>query len=279
VIETDVPDLRAHVESELSALLARGNLRLRDEDVFGLRQFLGWHRLRYGQDLPSNDIPARMAHFLLEFSASRRDEGTPEQVDVQESMIAARLLREPGAISLVTLKRRVGTVSRVYALTHPGPLQRDPAVVEALHTITIAQRRGKTGAASSECLLKPEERRRLLATCDDSSVGIRDRALLAAWFGTGESLSVLLRLDRAALLESARRCRDPQERAFVLSAMDAWCARDDLPAGPVFRRIWSMDRVGAPLSPEAARRMLRRRAALAASMLSALPVDAVVDRA
>lgn len=264
-IDSDILQLRARIESELSSILAGPrSSTFREDDIAGLRQFLGWHRLRYGEDLPLADLPPRVALFLRECSVLQQGETQRGRTDAEERLLAAKLLRQSGPISLVTLQRRVTTLSRVYAFASDDPLRRHPEVKDALRSITAAERRRWAGPTRDECALTERERRRLLSTCDGSSLGVRDRALLQAWFCTGLSLAVLLRLDARSLLDAVGRCQTEACRQPALEAINAWCAWVDLPSGPVFRRIWGTDRIGASLSLDAAKRILRRRSALAA---------------
>lgn len=275
VTDIDIPELRTHVDRELAAVVGRATpAQFRADQSFGIRQFLGWHRLRYGEDLPFEDIPQRLARFIVDRSVAGTPAGEPAQDGTERAMVAAGLLRETGAFTVGTLRRRIAVLSRVYRTNDPEALREHPAIQAALRTATLAERRSKARRPSSGCPLPEGERLRLLATCDASSAGLRDRALLSAWFATGASLVALLRLDQGALLAAIRNCPSPAHRTAAAQAVSSWCDHAKLPAGPVFRRIWGSDRIGAPMSEDAAHRMLRRRLTLAAASPASLEEQA-----
>lgn len=266
VIDTDVSQLRVRVDEELATLLAStGPVLFRPDEISGMRQFLGWHRLRYREDLPLDDLPPRLAQFIVDRSAARgpRDEGGPGALE--QAMVAADLLRQEGSFTMGTLRRRIAALAHVYRAGNPAALRRHPAVQDALRAADHAERRSKPRRSLDGCPLPDDERARLLATCDGSSIGLRDRALLSAWYATGASLATLTRLDERALLDAISRCPRAGDRAAAALAVKQWCGHAKLPAGPVFRRVWASDRIGAPMNGDAANRMLRRRLALSAS--------------
>jgi len=127
--------------------------------------------------------------------------------------------------------------------------------------------------------------RQLLATCDRSARGRRDRALLLIGFAGAlrRSELVALRVEDVAVTASGLRLRiargktDPagqgaevglprgrHAETCPMRAFDDWQAVARRKAGPVFRRISTADRIGeAALHPDAVRRILGHRAALA----------------
>jgi len=123
----------------------------------------------------------------------------------------------------------------------------------------------------------------LLATCDDTLRGVRDRALLLfAWSSGGRRRSEVT----DATMENVRRVG---ERAYVFSllrtktnqsgserqdsnkplvgkaadALEAWLNRSGITVGPIFRRVRRGDRVAEPLSPAAVRDIVKARATTA----------------
>jgi len=126
--------------------------------------------------------------------------------------------------------------------------------------------------------------RQLLATCDRSARGRRDRALLLIGFAGAlrRSELVALRVEDVAVTASGLRLRIARGKTdqegqgaevglprgrhaetCPMRAFDDWQAVARRKAGPVFRRISSAGRIGeAALHPDAVRRILAYRAGL-----------------
>jgi integrase len=127
--------------------------------------------------------------------------------------------------------------------------------------------------------------RQLLATCDRTARGRRDRALLLFGFAGAlrRSELVALQVEDVALTASGLRLRiarsktDPDRQGAEiglprgkhvetcpLRAFEDWQVVAQRQAGPLFRRISTGDRIGAlALHPDAVRRILAHRAQLA----------------
>ncbi len=127
--------------------------------------------------------------------------------------------------------------------------------------------------------------RQLLATCDRSARGRRDRALLLVGFAGAlrRSELVALRVEDVAATASGLRLRiargktDPAGQGAEVGlprgrhagtcpvrAFDDWQAVAKRKAGPLFRRVSAAGRIGdAALHPDAVRRILAHRAGLA----------------
>ncbi len=127
--------------------------------------------------------------------------------------------------------------------------------------------------------------RQLLATCDRSARGRRDRALLLIGFAGALRRSELaaLQMEDVAVTASGLRLRIARGKTdqagqgaeiglprgrhaetCPVRALDDWQTVARRKAGPLFRRISTADRIGdAALHPDAVRRILAHRAALA----------------
>src|SRR5271165_4461801 len=127
--------------------------------------------------------------------------------------------------------------------------------------------------------------RRLLATCDPSARGRRDRALLLFGFAGAlrRSELVALRVEDVGASAGGLRLRIPRSKTDPTGqgaeiglprgkhpetcparAFEAWQAVARRKAGPLFRRISSAGRIGeAALHPDAVRRILAQRARMA----------------
>jgi integrase len=127
--------------------------------------------------------------------------------------------------------------------------------------------------------------RQLLATCDQSARGRRDRALLLFGFvgAVRRSELVSLRVEDVAIVAGGlrlriRRAKTDQEgqgaevglprgrhiETCPVRAFEAWQAVAKRRAGPLFRRISTGDTIGSTaLHPDAVRRILAHRVAMA----------------
>jgi len=127
--------------------------------------------------------------------------------------------------------------------------------------------------------------RQLVATCDNSRTGRRDRALLLFGFAGAlrRSELVALRVEDVAEVAGGLRLRIPRSKTDAagqgaeiglprgkhaetcpVRAFTAWQAVARRKAGPLFRRIGSGGKIGdAPLHPDAVRKILARRCRMA----------------
>lgn len=123
----------------------------------------------------------------------------------------------------------------------------------------------------------------MLATCDDSLEGIRDRALLCFGFASGgrrrseiaaADLRDLRRIGPQAYIYRLEHSKTQQGGVTASSTPDkpvldraaealaAWLSAAGITEGAIFRRLWK-DRVGPALSPAAVGELVQRRARLA----------------
>ena len=123
----------------------------------------------------------------------------------------------------------------------------------------------------------------MLATCDDSLRGIRDRALLLfAWSSGGRRRSEVTSATRENVAKAGERAyiftlthsktnqagadRADNRKSIVgvaADALDVWFAASGIRSGAIFRRIRRGDRLGEPLSSAAVRDIVKARALLA----------------
>lgn len=249
-----------------------------------LRYWAGWYQLRFAHDLELPLSTPAALQFIVDH-AQRLQEGQrlcelPEAVDRQ--LVAAQLKAKPGPLSLATLEHRLSVLSKVHRLNGwTNPCQ-SAEVRELMAQVRRAYaKRGEH--AQRKPALSREPLQALLATCDDSLRGVRDRALLLfAWGSGGRRRSEVA----AAQMQDLQRT-GPQSFVYVLrrsktnptgedresnvkplsgqvgQAMHAWLQRSGLTQGPLFRRIRRGEHLGEPLSAAAVRDIVRARAAAA----------------
>lgn len=153
----------------------------------------------------------------------------------------------------------------------------------------VLRRHGKP--ARQAAALMTDEVRALVATCDGSASGLRDRALLLVGYAGGLRRSELVAIERHDIedvpggvrIRIQRSKTDPTgEGAFIglalgehretcpIRALRAWIAASEADAGAVFRKISRSGRIAFDgLTPGAVRRILLRRAALAGLRVAA----------
>jgi len=269
----------------VAALLAEGESPNTVRSYQGaLRYWAAWFALRYGRPI-ALPVPATAVQQFIVDHAERSDADglrTELPAALDEALVAAGFKGRPGAPAIATLSHRLSVLSKVHQLKAlPNPCQ-DAQVKELLARARRAYaRRGVRPAKKPALTRDPLEA--LLATCDDSLRGLRDRALLLfAWSSGGRRRSEVT----AATVESLARVG---ERAYVFTlahsktnqsgrdtpdndkpvvgraadALEAWLRASAIGSGALFRRIRRGDRLAEPLSPAAVRDIVRKRCALA----------------
>ncbi|CAD1791959.1 site-specific integrase [Xanthomonas arboricola pv. juglandis] len=123
----------------------------------------------------------------------------------------------------------------------------------------------------------------MLATCDDSLEGIRDRALLCFGFSSGGRRrsevaaadmrdlrktgdgGYIYRLEHSKTQQAGATSDSTPDKPIVgrsAEALAAWLAAANITQGPLFRRLWK-DRVGPALLPGSIATIVKRHAAMA----------------
>jgi integrase len=249
-----------------------------------IQYWAAWHaaRLATAFTLP---VPVRaVVQFIVDHVEHATAEGLAHDLppEIDAMLVAARVKARPGPLSLATVRHRLAVLSEAHETKGlPNPC-RSRAVQTLLSKTRIAYaRRGVRPAKKPALTREPLEQ--LLATCDASPIGLRDRALLLfAWASGGRRRSEVA----AARMENLRRI--PEGFLFTLTysktqqdgaerddmhkpvlgpaaeALAAWLAAAHINEGPIFRRIRRGGAVqAAALSGEAIRRMVAQRAAQA----------------
>jgi integrase len=249
-----------------------------------LRYWAAWHLARLGQPIALPVSEAAVLQFVVDHTP-RLVRGNlrwelPASVDA--ALVAAGVKAKPGALKLSTVTQRVAVLSSLHVLKKsPNPCEQ-PAV---RHLLSRARRaavkrgerpRKKTAATRTEL-------EALLATCDDSLQGLRDRALLYFGFASGgrrrseiavaqwadltqvDANTYLYRLERSKTTPAGPAADASPDKPIVgaaARALTAWLQAAGHTDGALFRRLWHR-RVGEALSPEAVASIVQRRARLA----------------
>lgn len=247
-----------------------------------MRYWAAWYLGRYGRPIALPAPAAVVLQFVVDHLARPRADGTwrhelPPALDA--ALVAAGTKAALGPWKRATVEHRLSVLSGVHRLRElPSPCEA-AAVRELLKRARRASaQRGESPRKKAALTRAPLER--MLATCDDSLEGLRDRALLLFGFASGgrrrseiaqAQVAQLHRVaeaqyvfqmgasktDQAGVASVAAGGKPVVGRAAL--ALEAWLNASGISGGPLFRRLWR-GRVGPGLSPAAIGAVIQRRA-------------------
>lgn len=248
-----------------------------------LRYWAAWAFLRYRQPIRL-PVPAEAVVQFIVDHAQRIEDGRlvhelPTALDA--ALVAGGFKGKPGAPSLNTLVHRVAVLSKVHQLEGAANPCAEPRVRELLAKARRAY--AKRGALPrKKPALTREPLEALLATCDTSLAGLRDRALLLFAFSSGgrrrsevtvasventrpSGSGYTFTLIRSKTNQGGedRPENDKPVVGRAAQALRAWLQVSGILSGPIFRRVRRGDVIGEPLSPAAVRDIVQARAAAA----------------
>lgn len=290
-IAEDVPALHPAVVAEHAAAAVRELLaeaaavNTTRSYSTALRYWAAWFQGRYAQAFELPVPEAAVVQFVVDHVARRGKTGLswelPAALDAQ--LVAAGVKQRPGPLKLSTVVHRIAVLSTAHQLKKAAP---NPAEAPAVRHLLARGRRAavKRGERpyKKTAITRPELEA-LVATCDESLEGLRDRALLYFGFASGgRRRSEIAAADLADLrplpeggfvyrLEhsktqqagpSATATPDKPILGVAAIALVAWLSASGLSEGPIFRRLWGA-RVGPGLSPKSVAAIVQRRARLA----------------
>ncbi|KGD86863.1 integrase [Achromobacter sp. RTa] len=248
-----------------------------------IRYWTAWFELRYGRPFALPVPEAAVVQFVVDHAQRSTEQGLKWELPLalDRELVRLKAKGKLGPPSLNTLLQRLSVLSKAHELHgHPNPC-RAPRVRELLAKTRRAYARRGVAPAKKVALTR-EPLQALLATCDDSLRGVRDRALLLfAWASGGRRRSEVAR----ATVENTRRTAD----GFLFSlahsktnqaganrandqkpivgmaalALDAWLSASGISEGPLFRRVRRGGVVGEPLAAAALRDIVQQRCRLA----------------
>lgn len=252
------------------------------------RYWEAWHRARHpGQAMPF-PVPVEVVlmfladHLLAPIAGEEGALAHRLPADVDRALVASRIKAKLGPLSLATVEQRLAVLSKTHRSARVSNPCQDVLVQEALVNFRkvyavrdITPR--KQAPLTREPLLA------MLASCDDSLRGLRDRALLLFAFAsggrrrsevTGAVFEKLQQLEDGSFTYELRYSKTNQTGAArsgmfkpiagpAAAAMQAWLVASGIRSGPLFRRIRKSVHVAEPLTPSAVRDIVRKRAALA----------------
>lgn len=280
------PGLLAPLAADaIGALLAEGESENTVRSYEGaLRYWAAWYGLRYRQPIALPVPVAAILQFVVDHAQRRTEAGfeaaLPAALD--RALVDGGFKGKLGPPALSTLVHRLSVLSKAHQMKGVTNTVQDEKVRElAAKTRRAYAKRGVTLAKKAALTLEPLLA--MLATCDDTLRGVRDRALLLfAWTSGGRRRSEVT----DATMENTRRI-GPRAFSFTLlhsktnqtgvpradsekpildeaaDALEAWISRAGIVEGSIFRRVRRGEKVGEPLAPAAVRDIVLQRAAQA----------------
>lgn len=248
------------------------------------RYWAAWHQGRFGEQIALPVPEATAIQFVVDHLARRSKDGLiwelPPALDAQ--LVAAGLKKRPGALKLSTIVHRMAVLSKIHKLKKLANPCEQPAV---RHLLARARRSAvKRGERpSKKTAITKRELEALIATCDGSLEGLRDRAVLYFGFASGgrrrseiaaadfvdlrrvDDRHFVYRLEHSKTQQAGPSATSTPDKPILGAAADAlaaWIVASGLQEGRIFRRLWG-DRIGDGLSPGAVAAIVQRRAALA----------------
>jgi len=248
------------------------------------RYWAAWYHGRYGRTIELPLASVVVVQFIVDHLARKGKNGLtwelPEALD--EQLVAAGFKQRLGAFKLSTVVHRVAVLSAVHQLKKlPNPCE-TPEVRQLLSKgRRAAHKRGER--PRKKTAITGNELEALIATCDDTLEGLRDRALLYFAFASGGRRrsevaaadladlrriapdAYLYRLEHGKTLQDGPKANATPDKPILgvaADALTAWLEASGLQEGPIFRRLWG-DTIGPGISPRAVADIVQRRAALA----------------
>lgn len=249
-----------------------------------LRYWAAWFALRYGQQITLPlPVPA-VLQFIVDHAERTTEKGLKHElpVAIDRALVSGAYKGKPGALALATLVHRISVLSKAHQLRAlPNPCQA-PQVKELMAMTRRGYAKRGTTARKKDALTR-DPLMAVLATCDDSLAGVRDRALLLfGWSTGGRRRSEVASADMRAL-----RSAGPLEYTYWLAysktdqagadrpenfkpvvgdaavALRAWLKAANITEGAIFRRVRKGGKVGEGLSAAAVRDIVKKRCQVA----------------
>ncbi|MDO5640867.1 MAG: tyrosine-type recombinase/integrase [Paracoccus sp. (in: a-proteobacteria)] len=276
------PSLSGDEAAALSELYRRGTpantMRAWERDLIYISR---WKEIAFGSPLAWPEAEPVALRFILDHSADLHDRPGPAR-DVAVMMIAAGLRRSLACPAPATLDRRVASWRAFHRMRN---------LISPFEAPLIRQARGlarraaaRPDAPKSAHPITREVLEAMLASCDDSHRGLRDRAvLMLGWASGGRRRSEIAALniddiDRREMAEGGlirirllrSKTTGPEKaprlplKGRAARAVTGWIALAGLTEGALFRAISLSDRVQARrLGPDGIAGIIRHRLELA----------------
>lgn len=283
VLALDPEALHARSQAAIDAIYAQSDsVNTLRSYAAALRYWAAWFQLRYREALSLPVPTAAVLQFVVDHVEREDQNGAlvhelPPAIDA--ALVAAGFKAAVGLLKLSTVRHRLAVLSKAHQLHGGDNPARAPQVTDLMRRVRKLYASRGLSSTSQPALTRPPLEA-MLATCTDGLLGLRDRAiLLLGWSSGGRRRSELTSLT----VEQVMRVED-QLYVFRLSqsktnqagndddptavkpitgvaavALTAWLEAAKITTGALFRRVRG-SAVGGPLTPQAVRVIVKRRA-------------------
>lgn len=248
-----------------------------------LRYWAAWYGIRYGSQIQLPVSTPCVLQFVVDHAERSTDKGLVSELpaEIDQVLVEAGYKGKLGALAHNTLVHRIAVLSKAHQLRELKNPCHDPRVRELLSRTRKAYAKRGARPQKKDALTR-DPLQALLATCDDSLRGRRDRALLLfAWASggrrrsevTGADMQFLKRIPEGFVYTLAYSKTNqagvdlPENGKPVLGmaaeALQAWLDASGITEGRIFRRVRKGGNLGEALSPAAVRSIVKNRCVLA----------------
>ncbi|MCW5648245.1 MAG: site-specific integrase [Ramlibacter sp.] len=277
--------LSSVTEQAVSELLQEGEARNTQASYrSALRYWAAWFGIRYGLQITLPVAVPAILQFIVDHAERTTPKGLAHELPqaIDTALVEAGFKGKLGPMALNTLVHRIAVLSKTHQLRELKNPCQDPKVKELLAMTRRAHAKRGALPKRKDALTK-DPLQAILATCDDSLRGKRDRALLLfAWSSGGRRRSEVAGADMQFL-----RAQDSSSYTYELAhsktnqagdarpenfkpivgaaavALRDWLAAAQIQDGAIFRRIRKGGHLGEPLSAAAVRDIVLARCGLA----------------
>ena len=248
-----------------------------------LRYWAAWHSMRYGMQIQLPVPVPCVLQFIVDHAERTTENGLVSELpgNLDQSLVDAGYKGKLGALAHNTLVHRIAVLSKAHQLgEHPNPCH-SPQVRELLSRTRKAYARRGVLPQKKDALTK-DPLQAILATCDDTLRGKRDRALLLfAWSSggrrrsevTGADMKFLKRISEGftytltySKTNQAGMQRPENEKPLLgaaATALAGWLEAAEITEGPIFRQVRKGGRLGPALSAASVSDIVKFRCQLA----------------
>jgi len=247
-----------------------------------LRYWAAWHVMRYGCPIQLPVPVSSLLQFIVDHAQRMTENGLaselPSAIDI--ALVNGGYKGKLGSLSHNTLVHRIAVLSKAHQIKKLMNPCHDLKVRELLSRTRKAY--AKRGAMpNKKDALTKDPLQLMLASCDDSLRGLRDRALLLfAWSSGGRRRSEVVSADMKFLkrvstgftytlayskTNQTGRERPENEKPLLgsaASALNAWLEASGISEGLIFRQVRKGGQLGSALAGAAVRDIVKYRSTL-----------------